>query len=282
MKNVILTRGIPGSGKSTWTKEQLRLHPNQYKRVNRDDLRLMLDNEQFNPKREKFITKIQHELILKSLQEGYHVICDDTNLNPKTIESITNLVKGIATVKIQDFTHVPLEVCIQQDLKRLNSVGKDVIVKFYNQYIKPKPKKIEYIEGLPNAIIFDVDGTLSHFVDRGPFDFMSCYSDVVDNNIKELIEFYSKKNKIIIMSGRDSICMDITIKWLHDNEIKYDLIYMRAVGDSRKDSIVKRELYEKHVMNKFNVKLVFDDRDQVVNLWRELGLTCYQVAEGSF
>ena len=57
---------------------------------------------------------------------------------------------------------------------------------------------------------------------------------------------------------------------------------MGNADDSRKDSIVKQEIYEMCIKDKYNVLFVLDDRDQVVNMWREQGLKCLQVAEGNF
>jgi hypothetical protein len=57
---------------------------------------------------------------------------------------------------------------------------------------------------------------------------------------------------------------------------------MREAGDSRKDSIVKQELYEKHIEPSYDVFVVLDDRNQVVDMWRSLGLVCLQVAPGDF
>ncbi len=70
-------------------------------------------------------------------------------------------------------------------------------------------------------------------------------------------------------------------KWTHKNEKV--ILNMREAGDMRKDSIVKKELFDQHIRGKYNVRMVIDDRDQVVDMWRnELGLTCLQVAEGDF
>jgi hypothetical protein len=58
---------------------------------------------------------------------------------------------------------------------------------------------------------------------------------------------------------------------------------MRRAGDRRKDTVVKREIYERHIAGHYTVRVVFDDRDQVVRLWRdELNLPCFQVAWGNF
>jgi predicted kinase len=286
MKELILTTGLPASGKSTWTKEQLRLFPNKYKRVNRDSLRLMLDNEQFNPKREAFVTKVQRLLILEALDAGFHVIVDDTNLNPKYRKAFEELVKGKAKVVIKDFTDAPLERCIEWDLKREASVGKDVIMKMYNDYLKPKIEPIKHDPNLPSVIICDLDGTLCKMVDRGPFDWQKVDTDVINTSVASVLKNHTDKDGIVIyMSGRDSVCRDKTLYWLKENNMwddRLNLLYMRPRGDFRKDNIVKEELFDNHIRGKYNVSYILDDRDQVVKMWRGLGLTCFQVNEGSF
>ena len=57
---------------------------------------------------------------------------------------------------------------------------------------------------------------------------------------------------------------------------------MRKTGDNRKDCIVKRELFDAHIKDKYYIDFILDDRNQVVNMWRELGFTVMQVADGNF
>jgi len=64
--------------------------------------------------------------------------------------------------------------------------------------------------------------------------------------------------------------------------VPYDALYMRAHKDGRRDSVVKVELFDAHVRDAYDVTCVLDDRDQVVEAWRALGLTVLQVAEGDF
>ena len=84
MKKVYLTKGLPGSGKSTWAKEMVSKNPNSYKRVNKDDLRAMLDNGKHSEDAEKFILNVRDSIILLALENGKHVIVDDTNLAKNT------------------------------------------------------------------------------------------------------------------------------------------------------------------------------------------------------
>jgi hypothetical protein len=57
---------------------------------------------------------------------------------------------------------------------------------------------------------------------------------------------------------------------------------MRSEYDMRKDSIVKEEIYRQEILGRYNVWLVLDDRNQVVDMWRNLGLRVLQVAPGNF
>jgi len=84
MQTITFTQGIQGSGKSTWAKKQCKSR--KYKRVCRDDLRLMFDNTQFNPDNEKFITTMENLIIKHTLISGYSVIVDSMNLNQNRLK----------------------------------------------------------------------------------------------------------------------------------------------------------------------------------------------------
>ena len=191
-------------------------------------------------------------------------------------------------VEIKDFTDVSVEECIKRDLTRPNSVGEAVIRKMYTQYLKPKAEVMEYKPNTPDAIICDIDGTLASMVNRGPFEWKKVGQDEPIVPIINVLKHYwsedpgSKDPTIILFSGRDSSCRNETVEWLRKYDIKYDFLYMRSEGDMRKDAIVKRELFDAHVRGVYNVLFVLDDRNQVVDMWRNLGLTCLQVAPGDF
>ncbi|WP_428966447.1 phosphatase domain-containing protein [Micromonospora fluostatini] len=89
--------------------------------------------------------------------------------------------------------------------------------------------------------------------------------------------------RIILMSGRDERCRRQTEAYLGLHDIPSDGLFMRTAKDNRKDSVVKHELYHRWIEPVYDVQLVVDDRQQVVDMWRsELGLPCLQVAEGNF
>lgn len=85
-----------------------------------------------------------------------------------------------------------------------------------------------------------------------------------------------------IDSGRTDACRDATALWLAEHVgVPFEL-FMRKAGDVRKDSVVKLELFDRHIRHRYRVLYVLDDRAQVVQAWRSIGLTVFQVAEGDF
>jgi len=90
-------------------------------------------------------------------------------------------------------------------------------------------------------------------------------------------------NAIIFCSGRDAVCRPETEAWLDlFVGVPYEALFMRPEGDGRKDAVVKREIFDQDIRDSWRIVGVFDDRQQVVRMWRALGLTVFQVAEGDF
>lgn len=290
MLTVTICKGLPASGKSVWACQKISENPNSIKRINKDLLREMLDDSIFTGKSEKFICKVRDQLIIMALEEGKHVIVDDTNLNPVHTARIEQLVREFnssnkeqAVVKIKEFD-IDVDEAIKRDLKRAKSVGARVIRGMYNMYIRGPIVIKEPDDNLPNCIIVDIDGTVAEMVDRSPFDWDKVGEDKPVQTILNLVDAYVSlyNPTVVFMSGRDGVCYDTTKSWLVDNWGQHFELYMRAKDDMRKDSIVKEELYRKHIAGRFNVQFVLDDRQQVVDMWRRVGLRCLQVAEGDF
>lgn len=119
-------------------------------------------------------------------------------------------------------------------------------------------------------------------VSRGPFEWHRVGEDVAHEDIVELYRLYQDKGyKMIILSGRDEVCRSETEEWLATYVGDYHKLIMRKEKDSRKDSIIKLELF-KEICNDYNIVCAIDDRQQVVDVWRSIGLRCLQVAPGNF
>jgi predicted kinase len=289
VSKIILLKGLPASGKSTYAKELV--NRGGWKRVNKDDLRSMLDDSKWSKGNEKMVLRVRNAIIEEALTGlNNSVVVDDTNFAPShefTMRDIADRFKIPFEIKFFD---VSPEECIKRDLKRPNSVGSDVIWQMYNQYLKPAPEVYTPPKDGRKAIICDIDGTLAHMDGRGPFEWERVGEDTLDETVANILRHYNARDlmddeseyAIIMLSGRDGVCRPETMQWLSDNNIYYDHLYMREAGDMRKDSIIKRELFDKHIHDTFNVQFVLDDRNQVVQMWRDMGLKVLQVADGNF
>ena len=278
MKKVYLLKGLPASGKSTWAKEKIKNNKGSFKRINKDLLREMLDASEWSKSNEKFILDVREFLILKSLEEGKHVIVDDTNLAFKHEERIKQLVKGKAQVEVK-FFDVDVEECIKRDLTRINSVGEKVIRDMYNQFLRPEIKPVVYKPDTskPKAIIFDIDGTLAKMCDRSPYDFKKCIEDDLNWPVYRLYLAYKKiPYRILLFSGRDEICRPETEAWLKLYKISADILLMRPEGNKECDTIIKERMFNK-VKDNYNIQAVIDDRPRVVKHWKKLGLFVFNV-----
>jgi hypothetical protein len=218
------------------------------------------------------------------LGEGFNVIVDDTNLNPKHEDRIREIGKEFGSSVEVKWFHIDVDVAIERDLKRNRSVGERVIRKMFNDWIRPTPTPMIQDKSLERAIIVDIDGTVAKMNGRGAFDWDRVGEDKPNSPIIDIVQRFATTHTIIFMSGRDSVCREQTLVWLKDNvRLTHFHLFMRPEGDNRKDSIVKRELFDTNVRDKFRIDFVLDDRNQVVDMWRnDLGLTCLQVVWGDF
>lgn len=297
--HVIINIGIPASGKSTWSKEFVR-NNKSYIRVNRDDMRLMLQSAQMmENKDESILTDIINHSIVKFLSAKRNVIIDNTNLKERYLVDFINLCKDYTTNIEFRFFDVPLKTALERNANREGKVPNDVIERMHKDYlflldtfdfsnikkyyIENFKYNVENIDKKEGCYIFDIDGTLALMnKKRGAFDWHKVHLDDVNIIVKEQANnLHSLGYKIIIVTGRDGVCEDLTKEWLDLHEISYDLIYTRPKNDFRKDSAIKTEIYNNHIKDKYFVKAVFDDRLQVLKTWNDLGLFCFNVNQGN-
>ena len=135
MSKLIITRGLPASGKSTWAKQWVLEDPEHRVRINQDDIRLML-GKYWVPSREKLVQEIQFNAIIEALNREFDVVIDNTNLNNKVLDQFNRLIKTFEDYEIEykDFFDTPLSVCIERDKNRDLQVTEKVIRSFYNNY----------------------------------------------------------------------------------------------------------------------------------------------------
>lgn len=137
--------------------------------------------------------------------------------------------------------------------------------------------------------LVDIDGTLAIRGQWEPYDWHRVGEDTPNGPVIEVVRALSARANIVFVSGRMEQCRPQTLAWLHEHVCEGTLgcfchpLFMQADDDYRRDTVVKREIFEKEIAGRYDVAGVIDDRAQVVRMWREeLGLTCLQVAPGDF
>jgi predicted kinase len=284
----VITIGVSASGKTTWAKEQSHTSI-----VSRDDVRRQILEEKFGRelfpgelwkkwkwKDENLVTDRIQRMISEYAKAERDIIIADTNLVEKYRTLTVKRLEELGyEVELKLFP-VSFEEAVKRDNGRADGVGAGVIWKQMKQYHEAIGTQ-KYIRdtSLERAVIFDVDGTLARMKDRGPFEWSKVGQDEVIEDVARMFHAYKAMGyKMIVMSGRDGVCRDITWNWLDDHDLTPCILLMRAENDMRKDSEIKRELFFKHVAPYYNVCMVVDDRPQMTREWELMGLTVARMA----
>lgn len=298
MTSLHITRGLPGSGKTTFAKAWVDESPTTRSRVNRDDLRDMLFGTRtgLTFEQEQHVTSASHSLVRAHLRRGLDVITDDTNLRPRYVREWRKIAdQHGADFEVHEMD-ADVDAAIDRDEDRQHRVGGDVIALMARKFMPggkylPVPdetepealRAYERPEGKPWAVVVDIDGTVALMGGRDPYDTATASHDAPNADVVRVVQAIADDgHELVFMSGRDEECRDDTEEWLSRHFWTDWHLHMRPAGDRRRDSIVKAELFDRHVRDQYRVLVVLDDRKQVVEMWRSLGLTCLQVAEGDF
>jgi predicted kinase len=294
------TRGLPGSGKSTFARAWVAQDPTNRARVNGDDLRSMLTGG-FVREAERRAGAARDAMVSALLSRGVDVVVDNTHLRARTLRDLAKLARSVgAEFHVWDFI-VHVEECVRRDAARAHPVGEDVIRDMHRRFLAgkalplPVPDLVDApagtgpawytpVPGAPRAVLVDVDGTLALMGERGPYDWDRVGEDAPNGPVLDVARaLHAAGNILVVMSGRSDVCREETAAWL-DTHLRVPFVgpIMRPAGDGRKDSELKAELFDAHVRGLYDVTAVLDDRRQVVDMWRSMGLTVLQVAEGEF
>ena len=287
-----ITVGLPASGKSTWAREHVAQNPDTVIVTNdiiRNDYMDCNQISKWTPQVEEYV-RSQRELAIRTAKfKHLNVVVDNTHMNPKTRKQTMEFCQSLGyTVEQVDFQHVSVEECVQRDAQRAGraQVGEKVIRDMYRKF-SPRPAEGELPAWkqdprLRKAIIVDLDGTVAQMVARGPYDEHLVYSDTVREHVLITIKALIREGfYVIFMSGRSNRCQDESDRWLKEvceliPDKQYTLL-MRSENDRRRDSWVKRDLYEQFVKDQYSVMSVFDDRASVIRqCWKPLGLPVFR------
>lgn len=304
MNKLILTRGIQGSGKTTWARQWVAEDPSSRVRINNDDIRNMLGNY-WVVGREPLVSEMKQYVTQAAMARGYNIVIDNMNLNPHEVKFWEKVVElnnedpdGYKyEIEFKDF-FIPLEECIRRDAMRPNPIGEKVIRetwKRYKHFIQTSEVEkyvnnlIKEDESKPYCLVVDMDSTLCFNTTKRPWygegAAEGMINDVPNMGVLRLVEQWTKPgptaytNNLIIATGRDTSQEEVTKQWLAKYNIYPQEFYFRREGDYRKGVEVKKEQIEK-ILEKYNVVAIIDDCEPIVNMYREMGLTVLQPNKG--
>lgn len=294
---VIITKGLPASGKSSWADAFIVDNPN-FVKIEKDeirkDTRLFKDGKYVHKRGdESIVIKERDRLIRRALQSGKSVISSDTNLVQKHVTQISAIARqNKATVEIKSFLDVPIKELIERDAKREDSVGEQVIRRMFHEQVKKMPTFLKYDPELPWVVISDLDGTLTKGPkDRSPYEWHKVGNDEINLGVSHVLDGVTviSHAKLFVFSGRDEVCRPETEEWLERHDIEYDFLAMRRTdhvredGSQVSDTEVKAEFIEKYIRGKYNVLIWFDDRVQIANMLRDVyGINVAQLGDPNY
>lgn len=299
VRKIILTRGIPGSGKSFWAKSWSLEDPEHRIRLNWDDMRNMM-GLYWVPSREPVNKAMLQAGLLIAMTEGYDIVIDNMNLNSKTWEEYEGIIKrhnalsgskNYYELEFKDFFDVSIEECIKRDSLRANPIGEKTIKEIWRKYKHLiQTTKIEnLVKNLrprditkENCIVVDMDSTLCFNTSKRPWygtgSTEAMINDEENRNVCELVRQLSDTYPLILVTGRDKTQRDVTIEWLSKHNINIQECYFRNINDFRSSKVYKQEQIEK-ILKDYNIIAIFEDESSVVNMYRNLGLTVLQPNE---
>lgn len=315
MSIIILTRGIQGSGKSTWAKSWVAENPDKRIRINFDDLRNMFGpyNIQDWKKRENIIKQILRPMMFSAMEQQYDIVIDNMNLSDTSVNRIVNIMDEYNnehkfnldtpyTYQFKDF-FIDVNVCIERDKMRVNPIGEKIIKQTWRQYRhkilsiannKIVDSFIPMNPELPNCIIADMDSTICFNVTGRPFygdnAHVGMLEDVPNYGVINIIKSYLRTkggdDKVFIITGREKTKEIEQATWEYVEHYIGDHPDIHILFRPEKNYIpgneMKLQLLKEHILDKYNILYAIDDSKKIVELYRQLGILTLQPIDGQF
>jgi predicted kinase len=296
---LLILVGAPGSGKSTFARYFLRTEEN-WVRVCRDDFRAMqFEGTKASDKTEAMITYAIDKSIETFLVRKMNVLVDATHCRKEYLKQYVSRFHHLADIQFKVFEssyEELLQRCEQREAKTGKHIPKPVLKKYIEELENLKSnfdfsfiprKRIEFEllqqdETKQTCFLFDLDGTLAKANGRTMFNPTNeeIMTDTPIMPVVEILKSLKQQHQIIFVSGREETSLEGTKQWLQQHVMADEPItlFMRAAGDYRRDSIIKKEFLHQHILPNYNVLGAFDDRLQVVReCWNEEKIFCFNV-----
>ena len=292
---VYILRGPSGCGKSTWARAFVKKNPGALV-VSRDIIRQAfgMQGKGVLPQGdERLVTKIELDMLRRGIREGRHVVVDNTNLDDRraSVYATEAHLMGVDFMQVNRYESGADWLYVER-----SDIPTDAVLRQCKSAKKMHPlqarvERIVQVENnsdLPDAYIFDVDGTLADSKGiRSPYDYSKVYRDrpiMAVSNVAAAIDALNVQSpsmpQVIFVSGRKAECRDATENWLWEQLGFMPLLFMRADGDDRHDAQVKYDILRNDILPRFHVLGVFDDRARVVQMWQSAGIRTMDCGQG--
>lgn len=290
MPKLIVMVGPPGSGKSTFSKKYVE---EGFVYVNQDSQ-----------------GKDHLHIFDIAILAGQNVIVDRMGFNKEQRSRYLSLAKEKGYNTQIFVLHQSYDTCLERVRARVDhptikdeKSARSALNLFFTKYERVEDAEADEVVRIwpegdkPRVIIVDLDGTLCnvdhriHFVRTdGKKDWKSFFQGLKDDKVNEwckliidsIYSTFTDGIKTVLCSGRPDDYEKPTRKWLEDNRIKFQSLYMRHRGDRRQDNITKEQILDFEILTRYTPFFMIDDRSQVVEMWRRRGYTCLQCASGNF
>lgn len=299
MNKAYIFYGVSASGKSRYASNLLReLRENNSIAIyiNRDTTRRevlglqhyhnLWHKYKFKKDVELKVTELCNNQLNQAIQNNKDIIIDNTHLNLEERNKLVSFLKSKSyQVELINFTGTEkLWRYIRDNKKRRDSLPSSGIIN--DQFIRQCINKDvpEWIFQEARIALVDIDGTVAHNNGhRDYFDYKKVDKDLPIQHTIEVIQALYETDRIDyiqFLSGRESTCYDLTLQWLEKQGFDMSIhnLFMRLKNDRRKDLIIKKEILDNCLLNK-NIEYVFDDRNQMIDLWHDLKMPVFNVGD---
>ena len=304
---IVMTRGCPSSGKSTWAKSWVALDPLNWVRINNNEIRSMANGSVYGSDYEKLVRSTRNFLVKEALHHNLNIVLDNVNASSSNWKD---------TIKIAQEANKDIEVseklfyCELNELLERNAtrsgvarVPDNVVEKFFKELggkgfanavprvevFSKRDKAVDkFVEPMiqdetkPKSLICDLDGSLATIGNRSPFVASQCdLTDTAKEHIAEIVRLhYNAGYKVIFCSGRMESDRAPTMRFIEKclPNMPY-VLFLRKNEDFRKDHIIKEEIFNEHIKGKYWVTLIIDDRASVCRQWHSMGLNLVRVGD---